>query len=71
MGTQKNPLTDGSLEHPKHMFKLMDKKIIASLRYIFFFLSGPIDKGAYLDIQRIFTVSFHIKSFLKQQKNKF
>ena len=34
VGTQKNRLTaqDGSFEHPKHMFKLIDKKIIASLR---------------------------------------
>ena len=26
---------DGSFEHPKHMFKLMDKKIIAMLRKLF------------------------------------
>ena len=26
---------DGSFEHPKHMFKLMDKKIIAILRKLF------------------------------------
>ena len=27
---------DGSIEHPKHMFKLMDKKIIAILHKLFF-----------------------------------
>ena len=27
---------DGSFEHPKHMFKLMDKKIIEILRLLFF-----------------------------------
>ena len=30
VGTQKN--RDGSFEHPKHMFKLMGKKIITILR---------------------------------------
>ena len=34
MGTQKNRLD----EHPKHMFKLMDKKIIAILCKLFFFM---------------------------------
>ena len=33
---------DGSFEHPKHMFQLMDKKIIAILRY-FFCLTGPMN----------------------------
>ena len=27
---------DGSFEHPKHMFKLMDKTIIANLTHIIF-----------------------------------
>ena len=32
MGTQKNHLDgNGTFEHPKHMFKQMDKKIIAIL----------------------------------------
>ena len=31
VGTQKNRLNDGSFEHPKHMFKTMDKEIIAIL----------------------------------------
>ena len=31
VGTQKNLLIDGSFDHPKHMFKLMDKKIITIL----------------------------------------
>ena len=29
MGTQKNRLNETFFEHPKHMFKQMDKKIIA------------------------------------------
>ena len=29
---------DGSFEHPKHMMKLMSKKIFTSLRLIFFFI---------------------------------
>ena len=33
VGTQKNRLIDGSFEHPKHMFKLMDKEIIAILSW--------------------------------------
>ena len=33
---------DGSLEHPKHMFKLMGQKIITILRY-FFLLDWPYD----------------------------
>ena len=28
VGTQKNRLTDGSFKHPKHMLKLMGKKIL-------------------------------------------
>ena len=32
MGTQKNSQWDGPFEHPKHMFKLMDKKILKILR---------------------------------------
>ena len=45
VGTQKNRLEaqDGSFEHPKQMFKLMDKEIIAILRN-FFFLTGPMSK---------------------------
>ena len=38
VGTQKNRLDETvlcSFEHPKHMFKLMDKKIIAILRLLF------------------------------------
>ena len=27
MGTQKNSQLDGSVEHPKHMLKMMDKKM--------------------------------------------
>ena len=32
----------GSFEHPKHMFKLMDKKIIAIFPIFFFCLTGPM-----------------------------
>ena len=32
VGTQKNRHNETSFEHPKHMFKLMDQKIIAILR---------------------------------------
>ena len=40
-GYSKEPsLKDGSVEHPKHMFKRMDKKIFAILRS--FFLSKPV-----------------------------
>ena len=36
MGSQKNRLDETvTFEHPKHMFKLMDKKIIAILRKLF------------------------------------
>ena len=36
MATRKEPSHwDGSFEHPKHMFKLMDKKIITILRWNF------------------------------------
>ena len=35
VGTQKNRLDEYSFEHPKHMFKLMDKKISAILRKLF------------------------------------
>ena len=31
MGTQKKHLDESSFEHPKHLFKLMDKKIITVL----------------------------------------
>ena len=34
--------TQNSFEHPKHMFKLMDKKIIAILR-LNFFLNWPYE----------------------------
>ena len=37
LGSQKNCLSDGSFEHPKQMFKLMDKKIFFN-----FTLNGPI-----------------------------
>ena len=33
---------DGSFEHPKHMLKLMDKKIITTLRI--FSLTGPMNQ---------------------------
>ena len=34
-GYSKDPSRrDGSFEHPKHMFQLMDKKLIAILRYL-------------------------------------
>ena len=33
---------DGSFEHPKRMFKLIDKKIIATLRKLFLF-NWPFD----------------------------
>ena len=36
MGTQKNRLNLGSFEHPKHMFKLIGKKIITILRFFLF-----------------------------------
>ena len=36
---------DGSIEHPKHMFKLMDKKIIAILR-LQVLLNWPYDECA-------------------------
>ena len=54
MGTQKKTVSmRGFFEHPKQMFKLMDKKIIAILRLIFW-LNCPYeytfqivtDKGA-------------------------
>ena len=35
-GYSKEPSHDGSFEYPKHIFKLMDKKIITILRYFFF-----------------------------------
>ena len=35
-----------SFEHPKHMFKLMDKKIITILRF-FFLLTGPMTDAQY------------------------
>ena len=38
VGTQKNRLNETVLfEHPKHMFKQMDKKIITILRWNFLF----------------------------------
>ena len=36
---------DGSFEHPKHMFELMDKKIITILR-IYFWLNWPYEYGS-------------------------
>ena len=36
-GYSKEPRWDGSFQHPKHMFKLMDKKIMAILRIYFWF----------------------------------
>ena len=36
-------MLEGSFKHPKHMFKLMDKKIITILR-IYFWLNWPYDK---------------------------
>ena len=52
MGTQKNRLDETVLfEHPKHMFKLMDKKIIAILRRIFLLnwpYAGEIEKGVFV-----------------------
>ena len=41
MGTQKNR-RDGSFEHPKHVFQLMNKKIIAFYRLFLFCLTGPM-----------------------------
>ena len=38
--TKKNHLIDGSIEHPKHMFKLIGKKITILRKN--FFLSGPM-----------------------------
>ena len=35
-------------EHPKHMFKLMDKKIITISRKLFF-LNWPYDRGSALE----------------------
>ena len=49
MGTQKNRLINGSFEHTKHVFKLMDKKIIAILR-IYFWLNW-----SYVSILELFT----------------
>ena len=42
MGTQKNRLNDGSFEHPKHMLKLMDKKIYLQFYAQNFCLSKPM-----------------------------
>ena len=36
----------GSFEHPKHMFKLMDMKIIAILRKLFFLNWSYVQRGA-------------------------
>ena len=42
MGAQKNQLIEMVyFEQPKHMLKLMGKKIITILCSIFFFLTGP------------------------------
>ena len=42
MGTQKNrlipPQWDGSFEHPKHMLKIMGKKIFKNLRWKYLFI---------------------------------
>ena len=42
-GYSKEPSqSDGSFEHPKHMFKFVGKKIFTVLRLLFFFFTGPM-----------------------------
>ena len=42
VGTQKNRLSNCSFEHPKQMFKLMDKKIFSILRSKILFVHTPM-----------------------------
>ena len=44
VGTQRTVSMRGSFEHPKHMFKLMGKKIVTILRYKISF-SGSMKMG--------------------------
>ena len=58
---------DGSFEHPKHIFKLMDKKITAILCLIFW-LKWPYEQGPDQLALNLYLFYFFKKGFIQNQQ---